>query len=123
MIQRVKLAKDVSFVCVESRNGPEETNASEANLWKHLNWVAEKLQICKPTDWYQVTQKQLMNLGSLILDKHCNSISNILEKAYPNYNWKPWKFVSIPSGYWNSLDNRIRYVEWVASKLKVNEPV
>jgi hypothetical protein len=35
---------------------------------------------------------------------------NILKAAYPNVEWKPWKFQQVPKGFWDDVDNRQKFL-------------
>jgi hypothetical protein len=45
------------------------------------------------SSWYKVNSKTLWKFGlSRLLSLYSNSISTMLKKVYPEYDWIPWKF-------------------------------
>lgn len=47
------------------------------------------------------------------------SLPNILTSLYPDHNWLPWKFVSMPnsSSYWTDIKNQRMFLDWVSQEL------
>jgi hypothetical protein len=52
-----------------------------------MDSIAEKLHIEKPSDWYNVTGKDLQQYqgGHAILNHHKHSVLRILKAVYPEY--------------------------------------
>ncbi|MCP6725940.1 hypothetical protein NL526_28175, partial [Klebsiella pneumoniae] len=73
-------------------------------------------------DWYQklsfdVFQK---NYGSGLLQVYQQSPFTALLAAYPEHKWIPWKFDTLPRGFWKDEKNVRLYFDWLGSKLGVN---
>jgi hypothetical protein len=50
------------------------------------------------------------------------SLCEILRAAYPTEEWQPWEFDQLPQGYWNNLNNRKYFIDWISRELKVYKP-
>jgi hypothetical protein len=59
--------------------------------------------------------------ADLLANKCNNSLSLLLSKVYPEYEWLPWKFVKCPQNFWNDVKNQRQFMDWAAKELKVNE--
>jgi hypothetical protein len=44
-----------------------------------------------------------------------------VSKAYPEYEWLPWKFSQVPKEFWGDIQNQKNFVDWVGKKLKYNK--
>ena len=42
---------------------------------------------------------------------------SLLSKVYPDHKWLPWLFKHVPSNWWESMENRLQYLEWLKQKL------
>jgi hypothetical protein len=45
----------------------------------------------------------------------------MLATLYPSYNWEPWRFYKCPKKYWDDVNNRRKYVDWVGKQLIVKD--
>jgi hypothetical protein len=49
----------------------------------------------------------------------------MLSTIYPEYSWKPWKFVNVEpavaKGFFASSQNIIEYIHWLQSKLQIKK--
>jgi hypothetical protein len=41
---------------------------------------------------------------------------------YPEHTWHEWMFSRVPDGFWNSIENQRRYLDWLAPQLKFVKP-
>lgn len=48
-----------------------------------------------------------------------NSLPKALATIFPELNWKPWKFQSIPLEWWNTLENRKAFLEDARKELNI----
>jgi very-short-patch-repair endonuclease len=96
-----------------------------ANFWDNLEnhkeyveWLFKKLNYEKIEDWYQITtEKLLLYEGDKILRKY-TSFKDLLKEVYKEYKWLPWKFIQIPIGYWEDINNNINFMNWLFTELK-----
>lgn len=41
-------------------------------------------------------------------------------KAYPEFEWLPWKFRMAPLGFWKTKDNQRLYFDWLKDQLQLS---
>jgi hypothetical protein len=58
--------------------------------------------------------------GSLLMN-HKNSRLQLLQNAYPEYNWLPWKFDVLPHKFFDNVNNQRKFMEWAGKELKIKE--
>jgi hypothetical protein len=46
-------------------------------------------------------------------------IGRTLQSLYPDYDWIQWKFVHVPIGYWNDIQNRRKFFDFLGKKLNI----
>lgn len=69
-------------------------------------------------DWYNASIKDISTRGgTTLLNNHNYSIYKMLTTVFPEYNWLPWKFPTIPKGYWNDTSKHRFYLDWLGNKL------
>jgi hypothetical protein len=85
----------------------------------------KELNIQSPEDWYKVTTSQIAKLGGsglLYLRKngyaylqrtshYKASLSKALATVFPKVDWKAWRFGRSPRGFWDSTENRKRFLK------------
>jgi hypothetical protein len=89
-----------------------------ANRQEFMSWLGKKLNIAEPSNWYLVTTRDFAdNGGSGLLRHHYqDSVSNAVMQTFPHHAWLPWKFKLTPRGYWNSIENQRKFVDWFAAE-------
>ena len=93
------------------------------NRKRYLRWLAERLQIRRMSGWYLLTRRDFEdNCGNNLLKQFAGSPCLLLKDAYPRYPWKEWMFRRVPLGFWNSAENRKRYMNWLGEHLGYEEP-
>ena len=40
----------------------------------------------------------------------------------PRKNWHEWRFGTVPAGFWDSAENRHRYLRWLGRELGFRKP-
>ena len=99
-------------------------------FWQHaenrrayLDWLAARLRIRTPEQWYHVTVQTLVeHHGATLVARYNYSVLDILREYLPAYDWKPWLFRRIPSGYWDNPGNRHSYLVWLGQELGFRQP-
>ena len=83
--------------------------------------VKDHLGMGNSSDWYEVNWTAFSKApgGSTLLNANGNSVLKVLRKQLPDVQWVEWKFKAVPRGFWETLDNRMAYVTWLAKKCKV----
>lgn len=91
------------------------------NLKKYMNWLGRKLNYCRIDDWYKVANDDFVNnYGDSLLVIH-GGYRKILNKVFPEYEWKPWLFAS-SNKYWDDYNIQSEYMNWLGRKLNFNKP-
>jgi hypothetical protein len=86
---------------------------------KFIKYATEKFNIRNPSDWYNVTYKQMQEIGGATLLEKYGSLANLLSSMNPDFNFLPWKQEKAPTGYWNDLKNQRKFMDWAATELKI----
>jgi hypothetical protein len=98
-------------------------NISNEEQRNYLEELGNKLGIRYMDDWYNITQKLIMeNGGSSILQKYKGSPSKMLLSIYPNYPWVLEKFrTKISEKYWENKNHRIDLIKNLTKKLQISD--
>lgn len=74
--------------------------------------------------FYRVSQETYRKHGitSIQKKKELKSHLGMLKKAYPEKNWKEWKFVPVTRGFWNKRENVISAVKDIAFDEGITDP-
>jgi hypothetical protein len=96
-----------------------------SNYWENENnrneykfWVFEKLNILNEEDCYKLNRKIIEKNNGYGFMRYYGNLENFLIDIYPDYKWIPWKFSRVPNNFWNSLENRKSYTDWLFEELK-----
>ena len=60
-------------------------------------------------------------MGSNTLWNAKYRLYTILQAIYPEYDWLPWRFPSVPKQYWENKSNHKKLAEWLARELNIKE--
>ena len=109
------------FISLLNKNGKGVKNGTWNDIENHVKyaiWLGEKLGYTKMDDWYKITAKDIFNnYGWGLLNKYRNSPLMFLKGIFPDTEWLPWRFGSVAKGYWNNIQNHIKYAEWLGKTL------
>ena len=109
------------FISLLNKNGKGVKNGTWNDIENHVKyaiWLGEKLGYTKMDDWYKITAKDIFNnYGRGLLNKYRNSPLMFLKGIFPDTEWLPWRFGSVAKGYWNNIQNHIKYAEWLGKTL------
>jgi hypothetical protein len=68
--------------------------------------------------WYKLTSPIIItNGGRPLLKLYNGSVLQLLESAFPEHTWLPWKFKQLPRSYWTVKENVDKYMGWLATEL------
>jgi len=85
-----------------------------------LNSIKPQLNVKTLEDWYSIDARKLYKHGaSALLTNFSNSVFKTLRWVYPEHRFLPWKFHSVPNGWWKALDNQRDFCNWLASTVGV----
>lgn len=89
------------------------------NRRRYMRWLGRQLGYLKREDWYQLTKQDFhANAGGGLLANYFgDSPQTALAELYPNSKWYCWLFRSTPQGFWQDVDNRMEYLDWLGKKL------
>ncbi|MBL8872721.1 MAG: hypothetical protein JNK90_23280 [Planctomycetaceae bacterium] len=91
---------------------------SRENVLRYIEWFEKEVGIQSKSDWYNFENADIeSNYGGGLLTRFEYGFKSLLKYVYPEENWLEWKFIRIPVGYWNHLDNRLRYLRWLGKTL------
>lgn len=107
------------FLCNTKHAGPNKNSLNETR--EFMDQLAFKLNLKQMKDWYYVSKKDVLDNGGRRYVSDNISLHQVLTLIYPNYEWLPWKFATIPVGYWNSIDNQRKFIIWFQSQRNINE--
>ena len=66
----------------------------------------------KRSDWKSFSFGTDLNEYSFYLE---------LQNGYLKHDWLAWKFKRLPFGYWNRIENRLEYIEWLSKELQIKK--
>lgn len=94
-----------------------------ARQTQFFNWAVPKLGISKMEDWYNVSAKQIDEIGGAgLLQHNDDSLGAALRAAFPLHPWLPWKFSHVPRKFWRDVNNQRAYFLWAADALQLQHP-
>lgn len=92
------------------------------NIRKYIDWLAVELGFETQDDFYKLKPDHIRsNGGSGIMHSQDLNVFQILQDAYPEFTWLPWKLNPLPQKYWHEASNHRKYMDWVAEELEVIE--
>lgn len=133
------LLLQVHVFCIVDRPRDQGFWSDEKNQRAYLAWLPRELGL-NPDDldiWYiGITARNLIanayysllfrysvtwdnfvdHYGAGFL-KHFGSPFVAVKELFPKKDWLEWRFNSVPRGFWNSLDNQRRYLDWLGDHL------
>jgi len=87
-----------------------------SHVRKYLDYLGPKLHYNLLQDWLQCSKLDFTtHQGSVLTQRYNNSPLQLLKSCYPNFEWNPWMFRHCFRGFWNSLDNQRRYLDWIGA--------
>lgn len=48
-----------------------------------------------------------------------SNLAKALAVTYPDHNWQPWLFASVPAGYWDDPTTHRLYFDWLRDQLRI----
>jgi hypothetical protein len=96
---------------------------SHENLLRYMEWLGSVLGIEEMEDWYKITRNDFVNNhGNAPLTYYKGSPSAVIDAAFPEYDWHPWRFTMSPLNTWNNREVFVRYMDWIGNKLEYTKP-
>jgi hypothetical protein len=66
-------------------------------------------------------KKEIIDLGGKTLYFKYNNMYLLLSTVFPEYEWLPWKFTSLPPSFWDDHNNHKLFLNWAEKQLNINE--
>ncbi len=93
-----------------------------AHCRTYLDWLGERLGFQRTEDWYQVRREDFrQNNGNGFIKRFKKPYFG-LRIAYPDVQWLPWCFETVPVGFWDQESNRQWYLRWLGQQLDFRSP-
>jgi hypothetical protein len=98
------------FDCV-----PKDYWKNHENRLSYFKWLKKQLGYKNENDWYKITLKMFeTHKGSGLLQLVYNKSPILfLKECMPEIDWKEWKLVSAPNGFWHKKENCVKYLNWL----------
>jgi len=85
---------------------PENIWGDVANHKRFMDWLIGKLGYKTPEEYYQITRRTVAKYGGQRLFDHYKDVCDLVQAIYPDFHFLPWRFESVPSGFWQNIDSR-----------------
>jgi hypothetical protein len=109
LIKKVKRVPSGYFECRQNRIN-------------YMKYLGSKLNYKETTDWYKIKKSDFENnYGYRILYKYYknNPSTCVIDLVTNPEGWKNWLFRKTPKGYWHKKNNRVAFLKWLESELKI----
>jgi hypothetical protein len=93
------------------------TSKEYSNYRSYFQWLYKILNLTSYDDWYNVSKEDVIRNGFPMEERE--SLYKYLSISYPEIEWLPWRFSRVPDGYWDYLENRIRFFLWICNELRI----
>jgi very-short-patch-repair endonuclease len=101
-------------------------NKTPQNYWdkaenhkEFMNCLFKEQKYKKMEDWYNINVDIIRNYnGDGLLHKYNSSHINLLKAVFPEYKWLEWKFGMTSLSFWQDINNRKEYAEWLGKEQK-----
>jgi len=94
--------------------------------WNHFsnhmafrNYLAAKLELTKPEDWYTVSTDTIRKMGGngLLNSKYKGQTLAFLRAVFPDVTWYPWLFKTPLKKFYENVAMQKLFLDWLAQKL------
>ena len=84
----------------------------------YIEWLKYLIKYNTMEDWYKISKKLLRNNnGGALLNYYKGSVTRLLKKFFPQYDWLEWKFIIPLKNFWKDKKNHKRYIIWLGKEL------
>ena len=89
------------------------------NRRRYFEWLGAQLGFHSSDDWYRVTGDDIRsNYGAAMLASYYKgSYIRALLDVFDEVQWQPWRFRTIPDGFFSDPKNGIAYLKWLGRTL------
>lgn len=79
-----------------------------------LRKLGEKLGYKVIEDWYRVSLKDFWaNNGKSLVEKYDGNACTVVMNIFHNHVWEPWLFHNPSPGYWDRVDSKIKFLQYL----------
>lgn len=90
---------------------------------RFLSALGTKMKISSMEEWYQISAHEIeQNGGASLLEYYDSSVYETLSAAFPDHQWKSWRFSKVSNGFWRKLENQRGFFEDVSQELSIKTP-
>jgi hypothetical protein len=94
---------------------PVKTWKNPKLLRQFFDSLAPQVGVKKLDDWYEVADRRIVgDAGGWTAVFENKGLASVFNKAYPEHQFVEWKFLAVPTGFWNQQSNRRRVLLWIA---------
>lgn len=92
------------------------------NCRRYMQWLGRRLHYQQLDDWYRVKASDFIkNYGRPLLRHYRDSVAATVIAVVPRSQWCEWMFTRVPPRFWDDVENRRRYVQWLGRRLGYRE--
>lgn len=94
------------------------------NRRTYMRWLGEKQGFTKPDDWYHASRTHFFeNHGAgLLNNQYDGQVQKAVRELFPDHPWLEWLFANVSRGFWNSVENRRCFMNWMGAQLGYSKP-
>jgi hypothetical protein len=86
----------------------------------YCEWLEKELNLKQKKDWYQISSNVFVaHSGESLVDSYRGSPYLVLKDAFPEVEWLPWQFHSVPWGFWQEKSNVLWYMSWLSDQIGI----
>lgn len=91
------------------------------NQRQHLEWVGKQLGVSHLDDWYKFASSEVRKRAPFISTYHRSSLYEALKNLFPEHNWNPSRFKTVPKGHWSEVEAQREHLNKVGKELGVTK--
>ncbi|HCS52150.1 hypothetical protein [uncultured Rubinisphaera sp.] len=94
------------------------------NRLAYMDWLGDHLGLKSLEDWYKVSRSHFHTNhgGGMLANYYGDSVFRALREYAPKKKWVPWRFATVPQGFWKEQKNRQTYLRWLGKELGYDKP-
>ena len=90
-----------------------------------MEYLSQQLNIKEMSDWYNVTFTEIIRQGGHCLTIEYNTVAELLQAVYPEYQWDIYQFAKLPNGYFSQMlessSLQEEFVKYLEKKLNITQ--
>jgi hypothetical protein len=101
---------------------PQNFWSNKDNRKRFLEWLGKRLGFNQQEDWYKITSEDIItNGGKTLLINFNGSPSKVVQAVFPDYQWMPFRFGTVPKRYSSSMQELdfLNILKWLERELHI----